>query len=127
MEEWIQRQLLEREPPVGRPGVMFQRWSHLLFFHWMCDPEMVQQTLPRGLTVDTYEGMAWIGIVPFCMRRVRPTLLTFLSSIFLELNLRTYIRDQNGRPSVWFYSLDANHPLAVLTARLLFCLPYMHT
>ena len=126
MEEWIQRQLLERQPPVGRPGVMFQRWSHLLFFHWMCDPEMVQQTLPPGLEVDTYEGMAWIGIVPFCMRRIRPTVLPFLSSDFLELNLRTYVRDRNGNSGVWFYSLDANHPLAVWTARFLFGLPYRH-
>jgi uncharacterized protein YqjF (DUF2071 family) len=64
--------------------------------------------------------------VPFCMRRVRPTLLPFLSSDFLELNLRTYVRDQNGRPGVWFYSLDATHPLAVWTARFLFGLPYVH-
>src|SRR5260370_33667026 len=105
---------------------MFQRWVHLLFLHWKFDPEMVQQTLPRGLTVDTYGGMAWIGIVPFCMRRVRPAVVTFRSSNFLELNLRTYVRDQNGRPGVWFYSLDANHPLAVWTARFLFGLPYQH-
>jgi hypothetical protein len=126
VEEWIQRQLLERQPPVGRPGVIFQRWSHLLFFHWMCDPEMVQQTLPPGLVVDTYEGMAWIGIVPFCMRRIRPTVLPFLSSDFLELNLRTYVRDRNGNSGVWFYSLDANHALAVWTARLFFGLAYRH-
>src|SRR5260370_5883335 len=124
--EWIQHQLLERQRPVSHHGVMFQRWVHLLFMHWKFDPEMVQQTLPRGLTVDTYGGMAWIGIVPFCMRRVRPAVLTFRSSNFLELNLRTYVRDQNGRPGVWFYSLDANHPLEVSTARFLFCLPYQH-
>jgi uncharacterized protein YqjF (DUF2071 family) len=92
----------------------------------MCDPEMVQQTLPPGLAVDTYEGMAWIGIVPFCMRRIRPTVLPFLSCEFLELNLRTYVRDRNGNSGVWFYSLDANHALAVWTARLFFGLPYRH-
>jgi uncharacterized protein YqjF (DUF2071 family) len=126
VEEWIQRQLFERQLPRGQLPVMFQRWVHLLFLHWKLDPEMIQQTLPRGLSVDTHGGMAWIGIVPFCMRRVRPTLLPFLSSDFLELNLRTYARDQNGRPGVWFYSLDASHPLAVWTARFLFGLPYLH-
>jgi len=105
---------------------MFQRWLHLLFLHWTVEPEIVQRTLPQGLSVDTYEGRAWIGIVPFCMRRVRPVLMPFLSSNFLELNLRTYVKDHNGVPGVWFYSLDANDPLAVWMARLLFGLPYRH-
>jgi len=92
----------------------------------MVDPEIVQPTLPRGLSVDTYDGMAWIGIVPFCMRRVRPVMLPLLSSNFLELNLRTYVKDHRGAPGVWFYSLDANDPLAVWAARLFFGLPYTH-
>jgi uncharacterized protein len=105
---------------------MLQRWANLLFLHWMVDPEVIQPTLPRGLSVDTFKGMAWIGIVPFCMRRVRPTSLPFLATDFLELNLRTYVRDHKENPGVWFYSLDANHPLAVITARLFFALPYLH-
>jgi uncharacterized protein len=126
VEPWIQHQLLERQAPLGQPGLMFQRWVHLLFLHWKFDPETVQRTLPLGLSVDTYEGSAWIGVVPFFMRSVRPRLLPLLSSDFLELNLRTYVRDQYGRPGVWFYSLDANHPFAVWTARLLFGLRYLH-
>jgi uncharacterized protein len=105
---------------------MFQRWVDLLFLHWMVASEMIQQTLPRGLSVDTYKGIAWIGIVVFCMRHVRPTILPFLVSNFQELNLRTYVRDDKENPGVWFYSLDANHPLAVMMARLFFALPYLH-
>ncbi|MBV8274874.1 MAG: DUF2071 domain-containing protein [Verrucomicrobia bacterium] len=126
VEEWIQRQLRERQQPVGRSGVMFQGWRRLLFLHWMVDPEIVQHTLPRGLSVDTYDGMAWIGIVPFRMSRVRPAMLPLLSKNFLELNLRTYVKDHRGAPGVWFYSLDANDPFAVWTARLFFGLPYVH-
>jgi hypothetical protein len=126
MEEWIQRQLSERQQPIGQRRVMFQRWVHLLFLHWMVDSKTIQRTLPPGLSVDTHQGMAWIGLVPFCMRGVRPILLPFLSSDFLELNLRTYVRDHNGTPGVWFYSLDANHPLAVWMARLFYALPYEH-
>jgi len=127
VEEWIERQVRERQPPVGRPPVMFQRWLDLLFLHWMIDPERVQRTLPRGLSVDTYKGMAWIGIVPFCMTGVRPVMLPVVSSHFLELNLRTYVIDRHGSPGVWFYSLDANHPFAVWMARLFFGLPYQHS
>ncbi|MBV8486031.1 MAG: DUF2071 domain-containing protein [Verrucomicrobia bacterium] len=126
VEKWIERQLWERQPLVGRPGVMYQRWHHLLFLHWAVEPEAVQRTLPQRLSVDTYAGRAWIGIVPFFMRRVRPVMLPFLSSNFLELNLRTYVKDHRGVPGVWFYSLDANDPLAVWMARLLFGLPYRH-
>ena len=124
VEEWIQRQLLERQPCIGRPSILFQQWVNLLFLHWMIAPEIIQPTLSRGLTVDTYQGMAWVGIVPFCMRRVRPTILPLLASDFAELNLRTYVRDYNGTPGIWFYSLDANHPLAVMMARRFFALPY---
>ncbi len=126
MEEWIKAQLSERQPPVGQLGIMAQRWEHLLFLHWPFDPITVQRTLPDGLSVDTYQDRAWIGVVPFRMRNVRAVALPFLSSNFLELNLRTYVRDSRGVPGVWFYSLDANNPMAVWTARLFFGLPYRH-
>jgi uncharacterized protein len=127
VEEWIDRQLREQQPPVGRPPVMFQRWLDLLFLHCMIDPEKVQRTLPPGLSVDTYKGRAWIGIVPFFMTGVRPVTLPVVSTHFLELNLRTYVIDRRGAPGVWFYSLDVNHPFAVWMARLFFGLPYQHS
>jgi uncharacterized protein YqjF (DUF2071 family) len=126
MEDWIRRQLLERQHPTGQSPVMFQQWLHLLFIHWPLSPRIVQRTLPRGLEVDTFAGKAWIGIVPFFMRGVRSAGLPSIPGIsnFLELNLRTYVRDFSGRPGIWFYSLDANQPLAVCMARAAFALPY---
>jgi uncharacterized protein len=120
------RQLAERQLPLGVRPVMFQTWLRLLFLHWRYDPALVQQTLPRGLEVDVYDGTAWIGIVPFQMRGVRPAGLPPLNGLsnFFELNLRTYVRDQEGRPGVWFYSLDADQPVAVWIARQFFHLPY---
>ncbi len=108
---------------VGR-----QRWNHLLFAHWSVDARTVQATLPPGLTVDTFDGIAYLGIVPFFMERVRPAWLPPLPGIswFLELNVRTYVRDRSGRPGVWFYSLDCDQPLAVSIARRFFHLPYFH-
>jgi uncharacterized protein len=126
MEEWIRRQLIERQQPSRQSFVMFQRWVHLLFLHWALSPDIVQGTLPKGLQVDTFEGNAWIGIVPFFMRGVRPPGFVSVPGIsnFLELNLRTYVRDGYGRPGIWFYSLDANQFLAVCLARVAFGLPY---
>lgn len=108
---------------VGR-----QLWSDLLFLHWRVSADAVQATLPSGLFADTFEGDAYIGIVPFLMERVRPAWLPPLPWIswFLELNVRTYVHDGNGQPGVWFYSLDCNQPVAVAIAQSFFHLPYLH-
>lgn len=122
------RSLAMPVPPESPPIVGWQQWRDLLFLHWRVPLTTVQAMLPPGLFVDTYEGEAWIGIVPFAMRRVRPRFLPPLPwlSWFLELNVRTYVRDAQGVPGVWFHSLDCNQPIAVEIARRLFHLPYMH-
>ncbi|WP_145366443.1 YqjF family protein [Maioricimonas rarisocia] len=123
----LQQRLQLRERPPRRP-VMFQSWRELLFLHWRFDADVVQKTLPAGLHVDTFDDAAWLGVVPFFMRNIRPTWFCSVPGIsnFLELNLRTYVHDEQGRPGVWFYSLDANQPVAVHTARRFFRLPYQH-
>jgi uncharacterized protein len=92
MEDWIKRQLIERQVPDRQSPVMFQRWLHLLFLHWPFSPDIIQKTLPQGLEADTFEGHAWIGLVPFFMRAVRPAGFVSIPGVshFLELNLRTY-------------------------------------
>lgn len=122
----LQRLALQ-QPPAAAP-VMRQRWSDLLFLHWPVAPEVIGSHLPRGLHADLFDGQAWIGIVPFAMERVRPVGLPPLPWIswFLELNVRTYVHDESGRPGVWFFSLDCNQPIAVEVARRFFHLPYHH-
>lgn len=121
------QRLAETRHPGGYP-VMRQRWSGLLFLHWPVAPELIQARLPAGLFVDTHDGRAWLGVVPFFMERVRPVGLPPLPGLswFLELNVRTYVHDAAGRPGVWFFSLDCNQPLAVEIARRAFHLPYEH-
>jgi uncharacterized protein YqjF (DUF2071 family) len=116
------------ELSFGHPVVGWQQWRDLLFLHWRVSPASVQASLPPGLAVDTFDGEAWLGIVPFAMRRVRPRFLPPVPwlSWFLELNVRTYVRDAQGVPGVWFYSLDCDQPVAVEIARRFFHLPYMH-
>lgn len=117
-QQWQQR-------PAERP-VMLQSWENLLFLHWTIDPQIIQQQLPQGLTVDTFDDAAWIGIVPFEMRKIRPSWFPAVPYVsnFLELNVRTYVYDENGTPGVWFFSLAASRLLAVQVARSLFHLPY---
>ncbi|MEL6626288.1 MAG: DUF2071 domain-containing protein [Bacteroidota bacterium] len=124
----FQHRLHIRETPPAQPLVMYQRWRDLLFLHWEVEPDQIQQTLPSGLRVDTFEGKAYVGIVPFFMEGIRPRFLPAVPGIsnFLELNLRTYVIGPDGTPGVWFYSLDANSWIGVEVAKSFFSLPYEH-
>lgn len=120
-----EQRLSVRNRPRGAP-VMHQRWEDLLFLHWAVPVQSVREHLPPGLEVDTYNGTAWVGVVPFFMRGVRPRLLPSVPGLsnFLELNVRTYVYDTEGIPGVWFFSLDANNRVACSLGRKLFNLNY---
>jgi uncharacterized protein YqjF (DUF2071 family) len=112
-------------PRVARP-VMHQHWRRLTFLHWRYPAGVVQPLLPAGLTVETFDGTAWVGLVPFLMDAVRAPGMPALPwlSRFPETNLRTYVRDGRGRTGIWFFSLDAARLPAVLAARASYRLPY---
>lgn len=117
------RQLLQNRP-IGSPAG-YNRWSDLLFIHWQVPAEALAALLPRGMELDTYDGTAWLGLVPFEMSRVRARWLPAVPGLshFPETNLRTYVVCR-GEPGVYFFSLDAANLVAVWTARRFFRLPY---
>lgn len=127
MQEFMVRTSHRPRPlPSGR-WLMTQRWNDLLFAHWPVDASQIAPLLPEGLQVDTFQGSAWIGVVPFWLDRIKirgvPTIPGTRS--FPDLNLRTYVRDeQTSMPGVYFFSLDASNLLAVGVARSVFHLPY---
>jgi uncharacterized protein len=105
--------------------VMVQSWRKLLFLHWQLPADELQRKLPPGLTVDTFEGSAYVGLVAFTMLDVRPPWLPrALAQAFHETNVRTYVTAPGGDPGVWFFSLDAASRSAVVAARATFKLPY---
>lgn len=112
-------------PRVARP-VMYHHWNKITFLHWRYAPDVVQAFLPAGLTADTWDGSAWIGLTPFLMEGVRAPGLPALPwlSRFGEVNVRTYVRDPRGWRGIWFFSLDAALLPAVLAARAGYRLPY---
>jgi hypothetical protein len=110
-----------------------QRWNDLLFAHWPVSPAAMAALLPTGLELDTFDGDAWVGVVPFWMDCVRTrtagqhTISIPSTGTFSELNLRTYVRSpRSGLHGVYFFSLDAASALAVLGARAFFHLPYFY-
>jgi hypothetical protein len=104
---------------------MRMRWVDLLFAHWPMDPEALRPFIPPGLELDTFDGRAYLGIVPFLMEDVGPRFLPAppVAGAFPELNVRTYVR-HGDRGGVWFLSLDAASHIAVEGARAAFNLPY---
>lgn len=107
------------------PWVMRMRWLDLLFAHWPIDPAALRSLVPPALELDTFDGRAYIGIVPFRMEDVAMRGLPAppVAGAFPELNVRTYVR-HGGRSGVWFLSLDAGNRAAVEGARTAFHLPY---
>ena len=107
--------------------VMRQVWRHLGFLHWPIASAAIAPLLPPGLEVDTFDGVAYLGLVPFTIPLSRtPRLGLPVAPAFDELNLRTYVHRGGRDPGVWFFSLDAASRLAVAGARLGYHLPYFH-
>jgi uncharacterized protein len=108
-----------------QPWVLAMHWHDLLFMHWPVPCDALRAFIPPSLAIDTFDGTAWVGVVPFRMTGVRPRILPSLPwlSAFPELNVRTYVTTA-GKPGVWFVSLDAANLLAVRIARLVAHLPY---
>ncbi|MEZ3117046.1 YqjF family protein [Halobaculum sp. MBLA0147] len=74
-------------------GDLHMGWEHVGFLNWPVDPAVVAPTLPDGLVVDTYDGDAYLSVVPFTNVDVRPQWLPDGLGVPLpELNLRTYVR-----------------------------------
>jgi uncharacterized protein YqjF (DUF2071 family) len=122
----IRTRITPDPPPFdGRP-VLRQRWDDLASFHWRYPVDEVARLLPSGLHVDTFDGSAWVGLIPFHMRAVRvlPGPAVPWLGAFVEINVRTYVTDHAGRRGVWFWSLDVPRSPIVGVARSLFSLPY---
>jgi uncharacterized protein YqjF (DUF2071 family) len=108
--------------------LMGQTWVDLLFAHWPVPEEALREVVPPQLPLDTHDGSAWLGVTPFCVRglRLRGTPPAPVLSSFPELNVRTYVSIE-GKPGIYFLSLDAGSRAAVHAARRSYRLPYFQS
>jgi uncharacterized protein YqjF (DUF2071 family) len=112
-------------PHVIDRTAMRMQWQDLTMLHWRYTAEEVQRLLPDGLTVETFDGSAWVGLVPFQMRvdiPFAPEMKRILH--FPETNVRTYVHGKSGEPGVFFWSLEASSLPAVVAARASYQVPY---
>jgi uncharacterized protein YqjF (DUF2071 family) len=119
--------MIDRSSPSQRPAGAndgTQTWESLLFCHWAIPFRLLRELVPAELEIDTFDDQAFVGVVPFKMRHIRPRWLPrALAFNFLETNVRTYVVHQ-GKPGVYFFSLEASSRLAVWAARIGWSLPY---
>jgi uncharacterized protein len=116
--------------PPNRAFQGFQRWHRLLFVHWEVPVSVLRPLVDPRLTIDTFDGRAFVGLVAFTMLRVRPFrwFPSFPTATnFGEINLRTYVHLDGREPGVCFFSLDAQSSLVTLAARALWHLPYFRS
>jgi uncharacterized protein YqjF (DUF2071 family) len=115
-------------PLPEEPWFMGQVWTDLLFAHWPVPSKALAAVVPSALPLDTYEGEAWLGITPFLVEglRLRGTPPAPVLSTFPEINVRTYVTVE-GRPGIYFLSLDAASWPAVFAARRSYRLPYFRS
>jgi uncharacterized protein YqjF (DUF2071 family) len=129
-EVGLQRRTLDQVahrpwPLPERPWTMGQTWHQLLFAHWPVEPAAIDRLLPPPLVAQRRDGSAWLGITPFAVAalRIRGTAPLPWLSWFPELNVRTYV-EVDGKPGIYFFSLDAARRSAVAAARRAYRLPY---
>ncbi|MCA1567147.1 MAG: DUF2071 domain-containing protein [Acidobacteria bacterium] len=126
IDDGIDRETI-RQRPAELP-LMEHHWGKLLFMHWPIPVERLRSLVPPQLTIDTFDGEAWVGITPFTLWNVRLSFtppVPYLSD-FHELNVRTYVL-YRGVPGVWFFSLNTNSSMTVFGARTFYFLPYFNS
>lgn len=99
-------------------AIMPQIWRRLTFLHWRYAPDLIRPLIPGGLELDTFDGAAWVGLVPFEIYGIPGV------PHFPETNLRTYVVGPDGSRGVLFFCLEAARLAAVMGARVGYHLPY---
>lgn len=107
------------ERGTGRlPHPFALTWRDGLFLHWPVDPDVLRPHVPDPLTLDTWDGQAWVSVVPFVLTkaglRYTPRALRYTAP---ELNVRTYVT-YDGDPGLYFFSVDVASPaIATIAGR----------
>ncbi|ADD05674.1 DUF2071 family protein [Natrialba magadii ATCC 43099] len=93
------------------PHLATMTWRHGLFANWPVDPDELRPHIPNPLRLETWDGNAWVSILPFVLTNagVRGSPAATRTA-FPELNVRTYVTHR-GDPGLFFLSVDLDKPL----------------
>lgn len=113
-------------PELPRPVTFDQFWADVTFLHWPVRPEAVEHLYPPGTRPDEFDGMTYVGLIPFTMRHtaVGTSLRLPYFGTFHETNVRLYSTDAAGRHGVLFRSLETARLAVVPLIRCAIGVPY---
>lgn len=105
----------------------YQEWNDAIFLHYKVDYKLLRKLVPTRLHIDTFEDNAWISIVLFKMKHIRPRNLPAIYSIsfFNEVNIRTYVHVED-KPGVYFLDIIADNRISCFLAKQFSGLPYSY-
>lgn len=106
-----------------KPMPIRMEWKDVFFIHWEIDPKIIQSYLPKQMAVDTFQGTAYIGIVPFLMNKVSFSHLPFLFTPFPEINVRTYVKVGEER-GIYILNVALNSRLGYILSQYFYKLGY---
>jgi uncharacterized protein YqjF (DUF2071 family) len=111
--------------PVPEGWKLFMHWNNLLFASWRVSKSVIQPLLPKELEVDTFDGSAWVTLVPLGVDVMNWKDLPPLPGMdrLTELNLRTYTT-RDGQPGVYFLSIDCPCIIPDMIGRHFFGVPF---
>ena len=115
-------------PMPATPWKYYQEWHQVIFAHWKVDPQLLMPLIPSGLTLDLFNGTSWVSLVAFTIKHLRPRFLPTFPPLsnFHEVNMRTYVL-RNGKPGIYFFSIESQKWGSALMAKLVTRLPYVHS
>jgi uncharacterized protein YqjF (DUF2071 family) len=113
-------------PMPERSWKYYQEWHDVLFAHWRVALEPLRELIPQGIDIDLFEGQAWVSLVAFDLKKLHPNFIPPFPPVsdFIEINMRTYVL-RNGKPGIYFFSLEAEKAFSAWMGRLGIGLPYM--
>ena len=117
------RMLADRGEPL-----FYANWDNAVFIHYESDPAALQRCVP--FPIDLYHGRAFVSIVAFTLRDMRPRLGGKISQWLVKpiathhfFNVRTYVR-HHGEVAIYFMAEWLSNRLSVALGPTTFGLPY---
>lgn len=109
-----------------RPVFLRAIWRDLAMLNWRVPPELLAPIVPRGTTLDTWNGDHWVSLVGlrFADTRVLGVPIPGHRD-FPEINLRFHVRPEgSGRRGVVFVKELVSLPAVAVLAALTYNEPY---
>jgi uncharacterized protein len=111
--------------PKSERVFLSAEWRELVMLNYEVDPGLLSRYVPRGTSLDTFEGKTYVSLVGFRFLRTKifGRITVPFHVNFEEVNLRFYVRRKEGnedRRGVVFIAEIVPRRAIALTARFLY-------